>query len=290
MDSVTHGLFGVILYRAFDKTGMSKEMKRAMLFTALIGSELPDIDVVSQFWDTQGMYQMWHRGITHSVFLVPAWALLLMAVCWLFWRVKDWRIFYLGLLAVFIHDTSDLFNAWGTGYLEPFSQMRVTFGTIPIVDPTFWAIILGGFLVARWKKGIPVPRIFKGVWLLIAAHVLIQTGQGYAIYQKVDHQYEKVALAADFVPWHFQVIGKGEGVVEISKATAWSEPQLVEQLKTAEDANLDTLFKENPKAKTLMQWAPFVVVVDEDERLGIYDPRFYRNGQSFLFEYMEKQQ
>ncbi|SNS40315.1 hypothetical protein SAMN05446037_100999 [Anaerovirgula multivorans] len=32
--------------------------------------------------------------------------------------------------------------------------------------------------------------------------------------------------------------------------------------------------------------ALFVVVVEDDKRLGIYDPRFYRNGESFLFQYI----
>ena len=42
----------------------------------------------------------------------------------------------------------------------------------------------------------------------------------------------------------------------------------------------------NPKAKTLTRWSPFIVVVDNDKQLGIFDPRLYRNGKSFLFEYM----
>jgi inner membrane protein len=31
-----------------------------------------------------------------------------------------------------------------------------------------------------------------------------------------------------------------------------------------------------------------LVVVDDEQRLGIYDPRFYDNGKSFLYEYMGK--
>lgn len=60
------------------------------------------------------------------------------------------------------------------------------------------------------------------------------------------------------------------------------------QLHSQETADLTQLFETNPKAKTLQEWSPFVVVVDDEKRLGVYDPRFYRNGQSFLFEFMEK--
>ncbi|ASS74793.1 hydrolase [Tumebacillus algifaecis] len=288
MDTVTHTLFGILLYKAINKEEMSKELKHSFLLTSLVGSQIPDIDVISQLWDTAGQYLMWHRGITHSIFLVPGWALLLSIVCFLIWRTKDRRIFYLGLLAVFIHDTSDIFNAWGTGYFEPFSQARLTFGTIPIIDLTIWAIILGAFIFNRVRKHVPSHKVFKAAWCLIAAHILIQSVQGYAIYQSVDDRYEQVALAAEFVPWNYQVIGKRGNVVEISKATVWSEPVLIRTLPTATNANLDDLFAQNPAAKTLQQWSPFVVVVDDEKQLGIYDPRFFRNGQSFLFEFIDK--
>ncbi|ARU63480.1 hydrolase [Tumebacillus avium] len=288
MDTVTHTLFGIVLYRAINKVEMTPSLKRSFLFTSLVGSQSPDIDVISQLWDTQGMYQMWHRGITHSIFMVPIWAMLLSLICFLIWRTKDKRIFFLGVLAVFIHDTSDIFNAWGTGYFEPFTHARLTFGTIPILDLTIWAIILGGLIFARVRKHIASHKVFKGVWCLITAHIIIQSVQGYAIYQSVDDRYEQVALSAEFAPWNYQVIGKHGDMVEISNATVWSEPEVVYTLPSATKANLDELFEKNPAARTLRQWSPFVVIVDDDKQLGIYDPRFYRNGQSFLFEYIEK--
>ena len=287
MDTVTHGLFGLTIYKAIDKKDQSKELKRAYFLTAMVGSQIPDSDVISQWWDQQGQYLMWHRGITHSVFFVPLWALLLSLLCFWFWGVKEKKIFYVGLLSVFIHVTSDIFNAWGTGYLEPFSTMRFALGTIPIVDFFVWIVILAGFILNRFKK-YATHSIFQVVGLVIIAHFIIQSVQGYWIYHKVEEKYSQVALSADFIPWHFKVIGKKGGVVEISDATIWSEPKLKDRVITADEKGLEQLFLTNKKAKTLYEWAPFVVVVDEQNRYGIYDPRFYQNGQSFLFEYMEK--
>ncbi|WDM22721.1 hypothetical protein [Paenibacillus polymyxa] len=51
-----------------------------------------------------------------------------------------------------------------------------------------------------------------------------------------------------------------------------------------DEANLYSLFAGNPKAQTLMQWPPFVVVADDGQRLGVYDLRFYREGQSFQYD------
>jgi inner membrane protein len=288
MDTITHTLFGLALYGSVDKREFPKGKKRALLFTTVVGSQIPDIDVISRLWDTQGQYQMWHRGITHSIFMVPIWALILTLLCYLFWRVKDRRIFVMGVLAVFIHNTSDLFNAWGTGYLEPFSAVRITFGTIPIIDFVIWALILIGFITVK-KTKLSSFQIYRYVWVAIVLHVVMQTSQGYIIYQQASTTYEELALSANFIPWNYNVIGKNGGTVEISERNLWSEPNIKVVLFSEEEADLDKLFAERPEAKTLYKWSPFVVVVDDDERLGIYDPRFYRNGQSFLFEYIEKE-
>lgn len=288
MDTITHTLFGLTLYGTVDKRKLSKQQKQAFLFTTVVGSQIPDIDVVSRLWDTQGQYQMWHRGITHSIFMVPVWAIIIALLCYLLWKIKDRRIFFIGMLAVFIHNTIDLFNAWGTGYLEPFSTARITFGTIPIVDFVIWGLIITGFVLVKLTKYKSF-QIYRFVWAAILLHIGLQTSQGYIIYQEQSPNYEQMALSASFVPWNYTVIGKNDGVVEILKANLWSDPIVEVALTSQEDADLDQLFTENPEAKTLYEWSPFVVIVDDNNMLGIYDPRFYRNGQSFLFEYIEKE-
>lgn len=287
MDSITHTLFGFAVYGAFKKENESKRYNRALLVTSIGASQIPDIDVISKLWDTEGLYQMWHRGITHSLFLTPVWAVLFFLLAWWLFQVKDKRIFLISWLAVFIHITSDLFNAWGTGYLEPISNVRITFGTIPIIDFVFWVIIIGAFLVNKWSNLNP-NRIFRTAWLLIIIHVIVQSVQGYMIYNEYKNEYDQVALSAGFMPTQFNVITKKDDVVEIIDAHLFLNDKLLVKLHSNEDANLDLLFKQRPEAKTLYEWSPFVVVVNDDNYLGVYDPRFYREGQSFLFEFIEK--
>lgn len=287
MDSVTHTLFGLSLYGAVDKQQIDRKHKTAYLVTAIGASQIPDIDVISKLWDTQGLYQMWHRGITHSLFMTPIWALFFYLICYIFFKVKDKKLFFLAWLAVFIHSTSDLFNAWGTGYFEPFSSMRISFGTIPIVDFVFWAILACAFVFSKINKQ-KSPFYFKIAWIFIALHLIIQSAQGYYIYKQYEDRYDQIALSANFTPWTFSVTTKKDDVVTIYDDALFKEKEAIYVLHSAENADLNTLFEKRPEAKTLYEWAPFVVIVDDDERLGIYDPRFYRNGQSFLFEYIEK--
>ncbi|MBU9723782.1 MULTISPECIES: metal-dependent hydrolase [Bacillaceae] len=291
MDTVTHTLFGLALYGVVDKRDFSKNEKRALLFTTVVGSQIPDIDVVSQLWDTQGQYQMWHRGVTHSIFMVPVFSFLIYMFTRWKWGVRSRLYLWLGMLAVFIHSTSDLFNAWGTGYLEPISQMRITFGTVPIVDFVIWGILLIGFLVARRSNTNRKHHIYRYSWLLIVLHIFSQTVQGYLIYDQYADQYEQGALSASFVPTHFSFIGKKDNEISIYESSLFRQDHLEVRLESQEEADLDKLFAQKPEAATLYEWAPFVVVVDEEEEgvLGIYDPRFYRDGQSFLFEYIERE-
>lgn len=289
MDTITHGLFGYTLYKVMQREEMTKKQKHALLFTALVGSQIPDIDVVAEFTETgRVMAQMWHRGLTHSLFLVPIWALIIYALCFLLFKRKDPQLFYVGLFAVFWHDTIDLFNAWGTGYFEPFSSVRISIGTIPIVDLVFWSIFAIGFIVARLKKSIPAHMIFRFVAIGMLTHFLIQSVQGLILEQQAKENFQQTALTATFVPWTFQVVGKNGDTVEIYQQTLFTKPKPIKTLYSKEDADLRPLFQKNPKAKVLHDWSPFVVIVDDHQRLGIIDPRFLRNGEFFLAQYIYK--
>ncbi|MDN7243013.1 metal-dependent hydrolase [Planococcus sp. N028] len=287
MDTITHTLFGLTLYGTVDKKEMDKNHKRAYLLTSVGASLIPDIDVISRLWDTTGQYQMWHRGITHSIFLTPLWAALLFLICVVVFKTKDKRLFFLGWLAVFIHDTSDLFNAWGTGYLEPFLNTRITFGTIPIVDFVFWAIMGTAFVLSKKNKQ-KSPYYFKMAWVFMSLHLIIQSVQGLLIYNQYDEKYDQVALSADFIPWTYSVVVKQDDTVTIFQDSLFQEEKERYVLVSDKDADLDYLFSQRPEAKTLYEWSPFVVLVDDGKRLGLYDPRFYRNGESFLSEYIER--
>lgn len=83
------------------------------------------------------------------------------------------------------------------------------------------------------------------------------------IHQQYEGEYEEHVLAAEFIPTQFKVIGKNDGVVEISQANIWGEREVIHQIPSNEEANLELLFAQNPEAKTLYQWSPFVVAVED---------------------------
>jgi inner membrane protein len=286
VDTITHTLFGLTLYGAADKRDLQQHEKRALFVTTLVGSQIPDSDVISRLWDTEGMYQMWHRGITHSIFLVPLFALLIYILVRLLFRVTDIRYFWWALLSVFIHNTSDLFNAWGTGYFEPISDVRITFGVIPIVDFVYWGIFLVAWLVAR-KQEVRY-KTYRYAWAALVLYVALQSAQGAYLYQSHSKEYDEVALSASFIPTQFTVITKTDEDVSLFQDSIYQEATLQYELTSAEKTSLEPLFEVNQEARTLTKWSPFVVIVANEERLGVFDPRFYDGESSFLYEYIER--
>jgi len=142
MDSLTHIVLGACIG---ELVAGRKLGKKAMLLGA-IAQSIPDIDLVASFWLNTSSDLLAHRGITHSILfallLTPVLALL--SKRWFKERditVNDWMFFW--GIQIFIHIFIDSFNAYGTGWFEPFSHYRVSFNTIFVADPlyTMWPLI-----------------------------------------------------------------------------------------------------------------------------------------------------
>src|SRR5215471_15823788 len=104
MFNSTHTLVGL----ALAKTGLGQWERRATL-AAVIASNLPDIDIVTQFAGTT-TYLNYHRGITHTIVGTPLLSVLLASVTYAAvrgyreWRgVTLWRYLLIAILAMSTH-------------------------------------------------------------------------------------------------------------------------------------------------------------------------------------------
>lgn len=145
MDTVTHTLVGIALSRVFFK-------KRVAYATSamIVAANLPDLDVVYSWPGIR--YLEFHRGILHSLWMVPVWALLIaLGLRW--WAARKgkrvpalWLGFALGLVGVGSHVFLDWSNAYGIRLFAPFSQHWYALDWMPLFDP--WIlIVLAAFLV-----------------------------------------------------------------------------------------------------------------------------------------------
>jgi inner membrane protein len=162
VDTLTHALSGALLARATapgqedDKT---LPLRRRLLIGFLTAAT-PDLDFVIGFLGTVE-FLYYHRGVTHSLVLLPVWAYLLARLCAVIWRRdRPWRA-YFGVIAMSlgIHIAGDWITSYGTMVFAPLSDTRYGIGTTFIIDLWFTGIILAGLLASWVGRATPVPAI-----------------------------------------------------------------------------------------------------------------------------------
>jgi inner membrane protein len=142
----------------------------------------PDLDFVIGFIGPVE-YLLTHRGVTHSVLLLPAWALLYSWILAKVLREPDregkagWRALYgVTALALAAHIAGDLITSFGTMILAPLSDWRAGIGTTFIIDLWFSGIIVAGLVLSL--------IIRKRRWPAVAASVVLAGYVGFQYVQK----------------------------------------------------------------------------------------------------------
>lgn len=136
MDSVTHIVLGACIGEAI----AGKQLGKRALFLGAFAQSVPDIDFITAFWQSESQHLVSHRGFTHSIlFGIIATVVLTQFARWYFKKtvLHAWRWVMLFGLNIFIHVFIDSFNAYGTGWFEPFNKARISFHTIFVIDPLF---------------------------------------------------------------------------------------------------------------------------------------------------------
>ena len=155
MDSITQAALGAAVAEA----GLGRKLgNKAILWGALLGT-MPDLDVLaSPFLDAVTRLS-WHRGLTHSLlFAVLASPVL----AWLMHRIHGEKCPVLrGSVVVFLvlstHTLIDCFTVYGTQIFEPFSNQRVGFNNLFIIDPLYTLPLLVGLGIAFFRS--PASRL-----------------------------------------------------------------------------------------------------------------------------------
>jgi inner membrane protein len=142
MDNLTHTLTGLALSQA----GLNRWYARPAL-VLMLAANIPDIDIVTIAGGTFNYFQ-YHRGITHSVAMVPVMALLpVLFVCALSRSMRGWRAAYvLSIVGVASHLLLDWTNTYGVRFFLPFSSQWFRLDLNGLTDLWIWAVLIMAFL------------------------------------------------------------------------------------------------------------------------------------------------
>jgi inner membrane protein len=177
---LTHALSGALLARATaPQMDDAKTLPlRRRLLVGFLAAAAPDLDfVIAYLGPIEYLYH--HRGITHSLILLPLWAFLLAKLCTVGWRRdRPWKA-YFGIIAMSlgIHIAGDWITSFGTIVFAPLFDTRYGIGTTFIIDLWFSGIILAGLAVSLAWRASRTPAV-AGLAVLC----------GYVVFQGVQQQ------------------------------------------------------------------------------------------------------
>ncbi|MEO0470676.1 MAG: metal-dependent hydrolase [Bacteroidota bacterium] len=158
MDSVTQ----VVLGAAVGEACLGKKVGNKAALWGAIGGTIPDLDVAANFFMGQLDAMVVHRGVSHSIVFSMVMAPIM---GWSIYKIykerqgtqSGWT--KLAFWALFTHPLLDCFTTWGTQLFYPFSDYRVAFNSIFVVDPVYtlpFALCLGIALFLkrqhRWRS------------------------------------------------------------------------------------------------------------------------------------------
>lgn len=154
MDTLTHALSGALAARATApaRPGAVPLWQRVTLGFAV--AAFPDADVVLTL-ASPVTYVTQHRGLTHSLLMLPLWAWMLAWLAALAFRNRAGlrEYFWVSALCIAVHILGDWITAFGTMFFAPLSRQRFALGTTFIIDLWFSGIILAGLAASRvWRR------------------------------------------------------------------------------------------------------------------------------------------
>lgn len=160
MDTLTHALSGALAARAACSRDVPPRAIPRRVAAGFLACAAPDLDFVVD-WLGPAEYVLYHRGVTHSLLLLPFWALLL---AWVLAKILrepgGWRALYgTCALALGVHILGDLITTYGTMILSPVSAWRPAWGTTFIIDLWFSGIIVAGLAASAWFWRTRVPAL-----------------------------------------------------------------------------------------------------------------------------------
>ncbi|MCZ2260243.1 metal-dependent hydrolase [Sporosarcina sp. G11-34] len=186
MDTGTHIVMGIALggLAMVDPVVIAEpSTMSAVLAGVVIGSLIPDVDTILKLRNN-AIYIRHHRGITHSIPAVILWPILITIL--LSFLIPEASLLHLWswtFLAVFLHVFVDIFNAYGTQALRPFSHRWVAIGVINTFDPIIF--ILHVIALSIWAIGADPVITISTLYAILFVYYLLRFAVKAAVKQSV---------------------------------------------------------------------------------------------------------
>ena len=135
MDPISQGTVGA----AFAQSTASKNNIIRIGFIGFLAALAPDLDVLIRSSDDPILFLKYHRQFSHSLFFIPFGSLIVALLLFPFFKGSMClkTVYVASFLGYATHGLLDACTSYGTQLFWPFSDERVTWNNISIVDPLF---------------------------------------------------------------------------------------------------------------------------------------------------------
>ncbi|GGE78340.1 metal-dependent hydrolase [Priestia taiwanensis] len=214
MDTATHFVMGVTIggVATLDPAiAASPTSVQGIMIAAIVASQVPDIDTILKL-QNNAKYIRNHRGITHSIPAVLSWSILVsLLVAFFFPTMPFLHLWLWTLLAVVLHVVVDIFNAYGTQALRPFSNKWIALGVINTFDPIIFSIhaVASAFILFRVNVG----PIALTAYILTIAYYIIRIFQKQRLVARIHAKFPNVehisvSPAISLRQYHIAIVSK----------------------------------------------------------------------------------
>ena len=200
MDPISQGTVGA----AFAQSAADKKNIGKISVVGFLAGLAPDLDVLIQSSTDPVLFLEYHRQFTHSLFFIPFGALIVAAP--IFLLVRKHLSFKTTYAASFFgyatHGLLDACTSYGTVLFWPFSNERITWNNISIVDPllTIPALILLAVAVKTNRRRFSFLAVGWIVSYLALGLVQYERAlsSGLKLAQSRGHNAERMTLKPSF--------------------------------------------------------------------------------------------
>ena len=178
MDLFTQALLG----GALAQSAMRKSERKLATFTGMAAGMLADADILIRSAQDPLLTLEYHRHFSHALIFIPIGAFIAACICWLFVRKQHAfsRVYLYALLGYALSGLLDACTSYGTHLLWPFSDERIAWHVVAVVDPLFSVALLVGLVMSYRSGSMSAARsalLFCACYLLLGAFQLHRAEQ-----------------------------------------------------------------------------------------------------------------
>ncbi len=197
MDPLTQGTLGAAAALCFIK----RDKPWAVALAGTVGGMAADADIFIRSAVDPLLEIEYHRHFTHSLAFIPFGGLIVACLLWVLLRrhMSFARIFFFATLGYATHGLLDACTSYGTRLFWPFSDVRVAWNVVSIIDPLYTLPLLFFVVAAVGKKSATWARVgfLISVLYLLAGFVQreralyfqteVATARGHVLERRVVH-------------------------------------------------------------------------------------------------------